>query len=527
MSINVIPKPNHIILKEGVFNINQSTKISFDENARPILKFLEQYIKQATGLELANSNETGVNSITLNLDDNLVDLGKEGYKINILQKQILLDACTIHGLFYGVQTLRQIMNDNNCNLPCVEIEDVPRYEYRGYMLDVCRHFFDKEVVKRMIDLSALHKLNIFHWHLTDDQGFRIEIKKYEKLTKIGSVRKETIISNKSDNKPHGGYYTVDDIKEVVEYAKERYITIVPEFDMPGHFLSLLASYPNLGCNGKQLEVGTRFGVINDIACAGKESTYEFIFDVLEEIIDLFPGELIHIGGDEVPKERWIECPDCQNKIKEENLNNEEELQGYFTNRIAEFLKEKGKRAVTWNESLKAGNLDDSVVVQHWMDPDKHQNTIKAINDDRTMIISDFFHVYLDYPYGMTTLQKTYEFNPVFEGVKKDKVKNILGVEAPLWTEYVTNIEKIDYLTFPRLSALAEIGWTNESDRDYNDFIDRLKSLNDLLSKSGVRYATVTQANVKGLKAKIEVCKHFKQVNNIFSIIIELIKSKKK
>ncbi|GMQ57150.1 hypothetical protein AN1V17_15450 [Vallitalea sediminicola] len=527
MSINIIPKPNHIILKDGVFNLDKSTKISFDDKIKPVIRFLEQYLKEATELEFNITNESeGNNIIKLNLNDDSVHLGKEGYRLHITNSRVQLDSMTLQGMFYGLQTLRQIMNDNPKRLPCVEIEDKPRYEYRGYMLDVCRHFFDKKVVKRMIDLAALHKLNIFHWHLTEDQGFRMEIKKYKKLTKIGSNRKETIVAGKSDNTPHGGYYTASDIKEIVEYAKERYITIIPEFDMPGHFMAALASYPNLSCSGKQLDVCTKFGVIKDIACVGKERTYEFIFDVLEEMIELFPGELIHIGGDEVPKEQWKECPHCQNKIKEENLKNEEEIQGYFTNRIAKFLKEKNKRAITWNDSLKSGNLDESVVVQHWLDGDKHENTVKAINENRKVIMSDVHHVYLDYPYGLTPLKKTYEFSPVFEGIQKDKEQNILGVEAPLWTEYVKDLDRIDYLTFPRLCALSEIGWTEEKLKDYNDFGMRLKSLNGLLDKLGVKYATKSQADIKGLKAKIEVYKHAKQVDNIISVIHQLFINKK-
>ncbi|QUH29206.1 beta-N-acetylhexosaminidase [Vallitalea guaymasensis] len=522
MSINIIPKPNHIILKDGVFNLNKSTKICFEDEIKPVIRFLKQYLNEASNLELQVINEPVENNvIRLSLNNALENLGKEGYKLSIAHSRIQMEAMTLQGMFYGIQTLRQIINDYPNELPCVEIEDKPRYEYRGYMLDVCRHFFDKKVVKRMIDLAALHKLNIFHWHLTEDQGFRVEIEKYKKLTEIGSKRKETIIGGKSDNTPHGGYYTASDIKEIVDYANERYITIIPEFDMPGHFLAVLASYPELSCSGKQLEVGTKFGVIKDIACAGKESTYEFIFDVLGEIIGLFPGELIHIGGDEVPKEQWIECPHCQNKINEEKLKNEEELQGYFTNRIAKFLKERNKRAITWNDALKSGNLDESVVVQHWLDGDNHKNTVKAINENRKVIMSDVHHVYLDYPYGLTPLKKTYEYKLVSAGIQKDKEKNILGVEAPLWTEYVKDLDRIDYLTFPRLSALSELGWTDEKHKNYDDFTTRLKSLNKLLDKLDVNYATKSQADVKGLKAKIEVYKHVKQVDNLLSVIRQL------
>jgi hexosaminidase len=481
-------------LKDGTFKLSESTKISFADNKiKPVIKFLEQYLIEINNLKLYFTNEQGANNvIRLNLDDNALNLGKEGYKLNITDAKIQIDAMTSQGIFYGIQTLRQIMNDNNSELPCVEIVDKPRYEYRGYMLDVCRHFFDKEIVKRMIDLSAIHKLNIFHWHLTEDQGFRMEVKKYKKLIEIGSKRKETIIHGKSDNTPHEGYFTTNDIKEIVEYAKERYITIIPEFDMPGHFLAVLASNPQIRCKPKELEVGTEFGVIKDVACAGKESTYEFIFDVLEEIIQLFPGELIHIGGDEVPKEQWIECPHCQNKIKEENLKDEEELQGYFTNRITKFLKNKNKTAITWNDALRSGNLDESAVVQHWLDGDKHENTVKAVNEGRKVIMSNHKQVYLDYSYEQTSLKRTYEYNPVSEGILQDKEQNILGVEAPLWTEYVEDIDRIDYLTFPRLSALSEIGWTEQSLKDYNDFTKRLESLNKLLDRLGVNYATEYQ-----------------------------------
>ncbi|WP_105615882.1 beta-N-acetylhexosaminidase [Vallitalea okinawensis] len=535
MIIPIIPKPVKALLKNGdAFVFNEETPIRGEECLEKDMLLLQELLTQYLSISPKvdqNIEETGIH---LNMDSQLKVLGKEGYQLEVSRLSIKINSSTHQGLFYGMQSLLQLIYnalrdlDGNWRIDPVFIEDMPRFTYRGYMLDVCRHFFDKNAIKKMIDLASLHKLNYFHWHLTEDQGWRIEINQYPLLTEIGSFRKETIVGNKSDDRIHSGYYTKEEIKEIVDYAASRFITIIPEIDVPGHFQAALAAYPHLSCNEQPLDVATKFGIIDNIACAGKETTFEFLFNVLDEVCEMFPSPYIHLGGDEAPKTRWKLCKHCRRRMEVEGLANEEELQGYFINRLAQYLDSMGKRIITWNESLKASCLDSSIMIQHWMDGKKAMHTTKAIESGRQVIISDFFHYYLDYPYGMTPLSKTYNYNPILEGILPDNEKAIIGIEAPLWTEYIERIEKAEWMTLPRLSALSEVGWSWKHQLNYEDFKKRMLYFTKFLREIGYHVATTEEADIKGIKAKLQVLKFFIPLLNLETVkaLYHNIKEKK-
>ena len=395
----------------------------------------------------------------------------EGYSLHI-ENSITLKASTKAGFFYGNQTLSQIKSQCGQNLQNCHIEDSPKYKYRGFMIDSARHFFTVKEIKRMIDNCAKFRFNVFHWHLTDDQGWRIEIKKYPEIIKIGSVRYGNHFRNEQNEKIYGGYYTQEQIKEVVSYAHANFMRVVPEIDIPGHTSALLAAVPSLCCGGKEVKVKTSAGIFKDIVCPGKESSYKILFDILDEVINIFPDEYIHIGGDEAPKNQWKSCPDCQFKILREHLKDEEALQGYFINRVAEYLESRGKKTVTWNDSLKSGNLKDNVTVQLWMDKKGLCN--KCSNE---IIASDFYHCYTDYPYAMTPLKKAYEYEPELNG-------KVMGLETPVWTEYISNINYMEYMCFPRFIATAQRAWSKNK-IPYKEFKEQLYELSEYFSIKGM------------------------------------------
>ncbi len=373
-------------------------------------------------------------------------LPRDGFTIHI-DSDIKIGASSDSGLFYANNTLEMIKYQCGRNLQNVHIRDIPKYTYRSFMIDSCRHFFGIGDIKKMIDYCAKMRFNVFHWHLTDDQGWRVQIKQYPSLTDIGSVRHGSNFGEEQNNIPYGGFYTQEEIREVVAYAHKNHMTVVPEIDMPGHTSALLTSIPGLVCNGKQVKIKTEAGIFKDIICAGNENGYTVLYNILDEICELFPDEYIHIGGDEAPKEQWKSCPCCQQKMKEENLDNEEELQGYFINRINNYLKSKGKKVITWNESLNGGNLCEDITVQMWMDPKKRSKASK-----NKIINSDFFHLYADYPYEMTPLKKVYEYNT-------DINENVIGTDIPIWTEYIPDLKKMEYMCFPRFIAAAQSAWS--------------------------------------------------------------------
>lgn len=409
------------------------------------------------------------------------DLGPEGYTLRIDSSGIRAFAQTSHGLFYAVQTLRQMLasapktGDGVLALPAVSIVDKPRYGWRGMHLDVCRHFMPKEFVKKYLDLLAYHKFNVFHWHLTDDQGWRIEIKKYPKLTEVAAWRNR-------DGERYGGFYTQEDIREIVAYAADRFITVVPEIEMPGHSQAALAAYPELSCTGGPHDVQTKWGIFKDVFCAGNDETFAFLEGVLAEVIGLFPSEFIHVGGDECPKDRWKACPKCQARIKAEGLADEAELQSYFVRRVSKFLTAHNRRLVGWDEILEGG-LAPSATVMSWRGT---KGGIAAARQGHDAIMTPHTYCYLDYSFSskpehqgathasVLPLEKVYQFEPTPAELTPEEAKHILGGQGNVWTERMPDWRRVEWMVFPRACAIAEAVWSPRERRDYADFRARLQ-----------------------------------------------------
>lgn len=419
----------------------------------------------------------------------------EGYRIEADEKGTVVVFSDEAGKFYAEKTLAQIERGEG-KIPCCIVEDEPVYPYRGFMIDCCRHFFTVEELKRQIDVAAELKLNRFHWHLTDDQGWRAEIKKYPLLTEIGSVRKQT----RGDGKERRGFYTREDMKEVVKYCAERFIEVVPEIDMPGHFSAAIAAYPILGCTGEKIAVSERFGIHDNIACAGKESTFLFVKDVLDEICDIFPSEYIHIGGDEALKYRYLDCPDCQKAIIDNRLNDEEELQCVFLNRVIKHLESLGRKAIVWNDGTVGGKLEGDFCVQYWQESAKNKTATKnLVRGGKRVIYSPFSRFYLDYPAGMTSLKKTYNYN------EEEISSAATGLEAPLWTEYIDDVQKLEKNAYPRLFAVAERAWSGRG--DYAEFLSSLDGFEEyLVEKYDINYDK--DPNPSFFKGKAQVFRFF-------------------
>lgn len=517
LKINIIPKPAFQHNMSGKFVINNQTQIFADEKCMKIALKLADLIEPTMGYKLKkipfNQTQHYVNAITLFIDNDLDILSKEGYNLLITEACIILRANDVTGIFYGFQTIRQLLQNEienhskdekiELSVPCLEIEDEPQYIWRGLMLDEARHFQGMDEVKKILDIMAMLKMNILHWGLSNDQGWRIEIKKYPKLAEIGSIRYGTQLGGLTSKQVvdgiHSGFYTQEQIKEIVEYAKERYITIVPEVNSPGHALAAIASYPELSCTGGPFEVSKTFGIKKDVYCIGKELVFEFIQNVFDELIALFPGPYIHIGGDECPRTRWKSCPNCQKRIKDEKLKSVNELQPYYTNRISKYLQSKGKTVIGWNEIL-SDKLDEHIIGQYWQR--NRDKIFKHLLQGRKFIMSKFGFVYLDYNYFLTPLYKTYNYEPVmtkFKSLPTEKYNNVLGVEATMWTEWVPNIKRLEWQLFPRLIAVAEVGWTLKSLKNYADFKERLKELLKRLDIIGVNYAKLDIVDPKKFK----------------------------
>jgi len=525
--ISLIPKPVKLVENPGNFVLTKTTALEAEPALNNIANYLKTLFQSATGFDLqvrgiSNGGQAS-NAIILKMNARLSNLGGEGYILKASQERIIIEGIEAAGIFYGVQSLRQllpveiestaIVEEKEWSVPCVEIEDYPRFKWRGFMLDVGRHFFDKDVVKKMLDLIALHKMNVFHWHLTEDQGWRIEIKMYPKLIEIGSKRKETqlggLLSKEFDGNPHEGFFTQEDIKEIVSYAAERFIKVVPEIDMPGHIMSALASYPELSCKGGPFEVSTRFGIRKDVCCVGKDSTFEFLENVLDEVMDLFPSQIIHLGGDEVPKARWKECPECQARMNSEGIEDEKKLQDYFTNRIVNHISSRGRIAMGWNQVL-SDTLKEDVIGQFWMFNKKE--VLEHLKKGRKMVMSDYFHTYLDYSYIMTPLRKTYLYDPVPKKLEKEKHANVLGIETPLWTEWVESMKRFGWQTFPRFTAGAEVGWTPKRGKDFKSFKKRLDFMLARLDLLGMYHAKKNEFNPRYLKRFFGLFKRHKRPN---------------
>jgi hexosaminidase len=479
-----------------------------DLKSKEIAEQLKEILLSTLGLNIAIKEDLQTkesnNVIILKTVNNEKQLKHESYSLIVSQDRIEIVASTPNGVFYGIQTMRQLIpletiGGKNINLefsiPCVVIRDHPRFQWRGFMLDVGRHFFTKSEVKKIIDLMAFLKLNKFHFHLTEDQGWRVEINKYPLLTEIGSKREGTIASQgsfRSDRKnkvpldgiPVSGYYTQQDLIELIQYATERFITIIPELDFPGHTTAALAAYPELSCTGGPFKVSTRFGIHKEVLCIGKEQVFEFTQNILNEIIDIFPSSIIHIGGDEAPKKRWKNCLDCQTRIKDEKLGGVENLQVYFTNRIADYLKSKGRRLMGWNEIIN-DKLHEHAICHYWTTNLKE--VLEHARRGREVVMSEMSAVYLNYPYALLSLESAYNYEPIPSELESKFHKSILGIEACLWTEFVKNNKSLEWQAFPRLIAISETGWSPKNKKDFKSFQKRLEKFNIWLDLFEISY----------------------------------------
>jgi hexosaminidase len=507
-TISIIPKPVKIEETKGAFNFTSRTKIWISEPTDELQKLgeiLSSCINSSTGWKLfatARMTRTIPKSLIL-LQIKKDFFPNEAYSLEIKPNKITITAGSGAGIFYAIQSLFQMMpvdpNQKRFSIPCVVVEDSPRFKWRGIHLDVGRHLFPVEFIKKYIDALAMYKMNTFHWHLTEDQGWRIEIKQYPKLTEIGAWRKETM----GDGKPYGGFYTQDQIREVVAYAAERFITVVPEIEMPGHSLAAISAYPELSCTGGPFEVGTKWGVYKDVYCAGNDKVFDLLENVLTEVMTLFPGEYIHIGGDECPKERWKECEKCQTRIKNEQLKGEEELQSYFIQRIEKFLNSKGKKIIGWDEILEGG-LAPNAAVMSWRGID---GGIAAAKAKHNVVMSPGTHCYFDHYQGLsgepkaiggyTTLEKVYSYEPVPAVLSDEESKYIMGAQANVWTEYMNTTDYVEYMLLPRLCALSEVVWSPKTSRNYDDFSQRMMKHYDILSKMKYNFRVPTPFSETG------------------------------
>lgn len=507
----VVPLPNEITPMEGkAFTLDNWVKILYPEGDADMQRnagFLAGYVLESTGKVLAvEAGATGSHAIVLRLG--LQTENPEAYLLEVNEDQVTITGSSAAGVFYGIQTLRKslpVAKDAQVVLPPVRVNDAPRFAYRGMMLDVCRHFFSLDSVKRYIDMLALHNINRFHWHLTDDQGWRIEIKKYPQLTQIGSQRKETVIgrnSGKYDGIPYGGYYTQEEAREIVAYAKDRYITVIPEFEMPGHMQGVLAAFPELGCTGGPYDVWTQWGVSEDVICAGNDKSLELIKDVLAELIEIFPSEYIHVGGDECPKTRWEKCPKCQAKIRQLGLKDDKEhtaeqrLQSYIITEAEKFLNAHGRKIIGWDEILEGGVAPNATVMA-WRGAGEGVKAAK-MRHDVIMVPTTYF--YFDYYQtnildeeplaigGYVPIEKVYSFEPYQKELTAEENKHIIGLQANLWTEYVTSFRHVEYMVLPRMAALSEIQWTQPQFKDYGDFLERMPKMFDIYDIYGYNYA---------------------------------------
>ena len=515
---HIIPQPSRVEARTGAFTLQADTRIYIPADQPdwdlPVRYFMV-LAQSSTGYRLVSQPfqtaiaEPRSNSIYFLPDDKIATV--EGYTLEVRPNAILIRARTAAGAFYAVQTLRQLfppafnspspVGNTAWTAPASLIEDAPRFAYRGLHLDVARHYFPVVFVKKYIDLLALHKLNTFHWHLTDDQGWRMEIKKYPKLQSIAACRKETLVGHNSDvpqifdGKPYCGYYTQEEVKEVVEYARRRFVTIIPEIEMPGHAQAALTAYPELGCTGGPYETATQWGVFGDVFCAGNEQTFAFLDDVLTEVCALFPGPYVHVGGDECPKDSWKNCPKCQKRLKEQHLADEHALQSYVIGRAEKMLEKHGKKLIGWDEILEGG-LAPNATVMSWRGT---EGGIAAAKQQHQVVMTPGSQVYFDYYQsdpateplaigGSLTLEKAYSYEPVPESLSAAEARYIIGAQANIWTEYMPTSAQVEYMAYPRVCALAEVVWTAKTQKNWPDFARRLQTHFGRLDALGVGYA---------------------------------------
>ena len=500
--IQIIPVPDLQTTSKGKFVLKSSTGITYHETFKVSAEFLKSFIEMGSQIKLQENK-----AISFVKDSSIVD--PEGYKLDISRDGIEIKATTDQGAFYAVQSLRQLLPvefengsfaNNEVAIPCVSIDDKPQFKYRGMHLDVGRHMFPVEFIKKYIDAIAMLKMNTFHWHLTEDQGWRIEIKKYPKLQEIAAFRNETIIGHNRDQpqqfdgQRYGGYYTQEEIKDIVAYAQKRFVTIIPEIEMPGHSQAAISAYPELGCTGNQIEVATKWGVFEDIYCT-KDETFEFLEGVLDEVLELFPSTYIHIGGGEAPKTRWKACKVCQQRIQDEGLKDEHELQSYFITRMEEYLNSKGRQIIGWDEILEGG-LAPNATVMSWRGID---GAIEAAKQHHTVILTPGSHCYFDHYQsenedeplaigGFLPLEKVYSFNPIPEELTAEEAQYVLGAQGNVWTEYMADSKYVEYMVFPRILAMSELDWSLPENKNFEDFVSRVENFHQRLKTLDINYA---------------------------------------
>jgi hexosaminidase len=511
VKLAVIPLPKLLVEKKGSFKLNGKTVISFkQQELRKLALFTQTAINETAqiNLDLADVfNKQKNNRIILELDPS-VKTNAEGYVLDVTPAGITIKANAEHGLFYGLQTLVQLIPvEGNKKIPAVHIEDEPRFSWRGMMLDVCRHNWSVDFIKRFIDQLAYHKLNKLHWHLTEDQGWRIEIKKYPKLQEVAAWRNGTQLGyerKKDDGIKYGGYYTQEQIKEVVAYATSRFVEVIPEIEMPGHAVAAITAYPNLACNdlsfenGKPHEVRKVWGVSKDIYCAGNDTVFAFLQDVLTEVMPLFPSKYIHIGGDEAPHEAWAKCPKCQKRMKEEGLKSEAELQSWFIRRMEKFINAHGKSLVGWEEIMDGG-LSPTATVHSWLGV---ESGLKASQMGNDVIMSPYSHLYFDgyqaeskiEPVAIgyfVPLDTVYSFEPRHPKMSDKDAQHLLGAQANVWTEFIGTEKYFDYMVYPRMDALAEVTWTPKEKKNFGNFQFRLQNQLLRYDKNKINYRIPT------------------------------------
>ena len=522
-NLNVVPQPYSVTqdLEAAPFVINKSTIIAYPEGNAVMQRnaeFLASYIAKSCGFAPRVAPESKAKrAIVLAVDAGIGN--SEGYRLKCDKNGVTITGGSEVGVFYGIQTLYKSLpitkgTDNVAAVPAGEVNDMPRFTYRGFMLDVGRHFYPVEYIKEVIDMLAMHNINYFHWHLTEDQGWRIEIKKYPRLTEVGSVRKRTLIDQKTqtyDETPHSGYYTQEEAREVVAYAAERHITVIPEIDLPGHMMAALVAYPELGCTGGPYEMPCRWGVFDDVLCGGNEATLQFAKDVLSEIMDIFPSPYIHIGGDECPKKHWKTCAKCQAKIKELGLEDtaehskENQLQTYFMGEVGKLINSRGRKMMGWDEMLEGG-LAPGATVMSWTSPKPAAKTARLHHD---VVVTPIQYLYFSNPYhngrkGIKSLQRVYNFEPMPSELTADEQKYVIGTQGCLWTEWTRDTVKVEWQILPRMAALSELQWAQPEKKDFNNFLQRLTPLLKVYDSRGFGYRKdLHEVYVQCFKCKYE------------------------
>jgi len=498
-TISLVPRPVEVQSTDHRLSLSDNSYLHYhpdDSKVRSIAEFLRAELQRSCGLSLpqafAGTAVATASGITIAIIEDEMTESEGAYRLEVNESGVVILAGTTSGLFYGIQSLLQLLpaeatHPGKVILPGVRIIDRPRFSWRGMHLDVSRHFFPVDFIKKYIDLLARHKMNAFHWHLTDDQGWRIEIKRYPKLADIGAWRKD------ADGSIYGGFYTQAQVRDIVEYSKQRFVTIVPEIEMPGHATAALAAYPEYSCTGGPFDVATHWGVFDDVYCPGNDGTFSFLEDILHEIAEMFPGQSIHIGGDECPKTRWQSHDLCQRRMKEAGLDGEDALQAYFVSRMARSLGTMGKRLVGWDEILDGGAPPESIIMA-WRNI---QKGVEAARNGHDVVMTPMSHCYFDHYQGTTNepkaiggytpLETVYAFDPVPEDLSPDLIRHVLGAQGNVWTEYMPDTDHVEYMAFPRLCALSEVLWSPRETRSLPEFLDRLRRHLKRLDKLGVNY----------------------------------------